>query len=453
MALMDLIRKYSVSGPRYTSYPTAPQWSETQSKDAYRRQLQSGVVGTNEPLALYVHIPFCETLCYYCGCNIHITKDHSRSVSYVDSLLREASEVAKLLGERRALSQISWGGGTPTFLNPDELQKLYLGLRKLFEVETDAEVSLEVDPRVTTDEQLECLRGLGFNRVSMGVQDFNPEVQQAVNRIQPAEMTARMLERARGLGYRGINFDLIYGLPHQTLDTFTRTIEQVVTIRPDRIALYNYARLPSMLKHQVILEKFPMPSADERVEIFSMAFDRLTAAGYHAIGMDHFALADDEMFKAVRNGTLYRNFMGYTVKRGRHMVGLGCSAIGEIGPSYFQNLRGPKEYQLTVEKEGLAAFRGCLLSEDDRRRKWAIEEVMCRFTLDFAAFEREFGEPFDRYFSTELPRLDAFVPDGILGKTSDRYTVTELGRLFVRNVAMVFDAYLKQAKVTFSKTV
>jgi len=451
--LRELIRKYSIAGPRYTSYPTAPQWNEAHGRDAYQAQLHAKVMGENEPVALYIHIPFCEKLCYYCGCNIQITKDHDRSPSYVDALLSEARSVVGFLGKRE-LSQISWGGGTPTFLSCDEIRRLHQGIVDCFGVAAEAEVSIEVDPRVTSDEQLQCLRDLGFNRVSMGVQDFDPKVQKAINREQSRELTQAMLQRCRSLGYTGINFDLIYGLPHQSLGSFEQTVDAVVEIRPDRIALYNYARLPSLLKHQGILEEYPMPSPEERVDIFTMAYDRLTAVGYHAIGMDHFALAEDELYQAIKRGTLYRNFMGYTVKRGKHMIGLGASAIGEIGPSYFQNLRKPQDYQAAVESGQLAAFRGCLLSGDDQRRKWVIQELMCRFELSYSTFETEFGDRFESYFARELPALPGFASDGILELTPRMIRVTPLGRLFVRNVAMVFDAYLQQPKAaTYSKTV
>jgi oxygen-independent coproporphyrinogen-3 oxidase len=452
-ALRGLIEKYSVAGPRYTSYPTAPQWADL-GEEKYQQALQAGYLGDDDPLALYVHIPFCEKLCYYCGCNIQITKDHGRSPSYVDALLAEAKFVSARLGGRKTLSQISWGGGTPTFLNTDEIARLHRGIAASFDISPSAEVSIEVDPRVTSCAQLEILRTLGFNHVSMGVQDFEPQVQKAINREQSREMTEQMLKKCRELGFTGINFDLIYGLPHQSLATFERTITQVAQVRPDRIALYNYARIPSLLKHQTILEEYPMPSAEERVEIFSMAYDRLTAAGYRAIGMDHFALEDDELYRAIEKGTLYRNFMGYSVKRGKNMIGLGASAIGEVGPTFFQNLRKPQDYQAAVESGKLAAFRGCFLSADDLRRKWVIQEIMCRFVLDYATFDTQFNEKFETYFAEELPRLAPFFSDGILVAGERSVRVTDLGRIFIRNVAMVFDAYLKQpGKAAHSKTV
>jgi oxygen-independent coproporphyrinogen III oxidase len=451
MGLESLITKYSTPGPRYTSYPTAPQWTESTGIDAYGEAL--GRIAAEDSVALYVHLPFCEKLCYYCGCNIQITSDRSRSRSYVEQVEVELRKVASLIRGRRTLTQISWGGGTPTFLSVDEIRSLAAATNAVFDTHAEGEVSIEIDPRVTTAEQLRVLRSLGFNRTSLGVQDFDPKVQEAINRIQPAGMTAEILNVCRDLGFEGINFDLIYGLPWQTLSSFESTVDQVLEMRPDRIALYNYARLPSLLKHQVILEKFPMPSADERVQIFTMALGKLTAAGYEAIGMDHFALKEDGLSTALAAGSLYRNFMGYTVKKGKHLIGVGCSAIGEVGGGFFQNLRKPSEYETSIEQRGLATMRGLVLSPDDARRKWVIQSLMCQFRLSSAEFESEFGENLEALFKSELTALNHFFDDGILVQQGDQIAVTELGRLFVRNVAMVFDAYLGEKKATFSQTV
>ncbi len=366
---------------------------------------------------------------------------------------RELDGVARSLGSRRRLTQISLGGGTPTFFTADELVELYRAFEQNFDIASHSDISIEVDPRVTSDEQLVRLRELGFNRISLGVQDFDPKVQEAVNRVQSSEMVAKMLARCRELKYDAINFDFIYGLPHQTFDSFQHTVEEIVRLRPDRIALYNYARLPSLLKHQVVLEQFPMPSAEERVDIFTMAYDTLLGAGYGAIGMDHFALATDELFKALDEGTLYRNFMGYVVKKGTDLLGVGTSAIGEFRDAYFQNLKGAKDYEVGIASYGLATGRGCLLSKDDLRRKWVIQRLMCGLKLEFGEFETQFHASFEEYFATELPLLEGFYLDGILTKGTHSIHVTSLGRLFIRNVAMVFDAYLATKKTTFSQTV
>lgn len=451
MDLKALVAKYSVAGPRYTSYPTAPQWSSAVKEDVYRHRLASRPKG--KTLGVYVHLPFCESLCYYCGCNIQITHDKSRSARYVDHVLRELDAVASALPETVGLSQMSWGGGTPTFLTVSEIEKLFQAIAARFPVTADADVSVEVDPRVTTDAQLETMRRLGFNRVSFGVQDFDPKVQETVHRIQPAAMTERMLAKCRGLGYRGINFDLIYGLPYQTPATFEKTLDRLLEMRPDRIALYNYARLPDMIPHQKILEKHPMPEADERLTLFARAYERLLGAGYVAIGMDHFALADDDLGQAVTNGTLFRNFMGYVVKRSEELLGLGASAIGEVNGAFFQNVKSPKEYEDTVERTGLATLRGLVLSDDDHRRRWIVQGLMCEFDVDFAAYAARFGEDFRQTYAREIERLAPLVADGLLVVDTKRIRVTDLGRLFVRNAAMAFDAYLEQSTLRYSKTV
>jgi oxygen-independent coproporphyrinogen III oxidase len=450
--IQGLARKYSISGPRYTSYPTAPQWNEAVDAEKYRAHLGSVTQGL--PLALYVHIPFCEALCYYCGCNIQITKDHGRSAAYVNSLITEISSVAKALPFRAGLSQISWGGGTPTFLTVFEMEKLYAGIRENFDIQDSAEISIEVDPRVTSEDQLRVLRRLGFNRVSLGVQDFNLEVQKAVNRVQSEAMTEAMLQSCRQLGYSGINFDLIYGLPHQTLQSFQKTVDSVLRIRPDRIALYNYAHLPSLRPHQKILDPLPKPEAEERLEIFTTAYARLISEGYRSIGMDHFALPEDELAIALRKGTLYRNFMGYTVKRGAGLVGIGASAIGEIGGAYFQNIREAKPYEEAIAKTGFGVFRGCTLSTEDHRRQWIIQNLMCRFELSFQEFQEKFGASFENTYPEELSLLKTFEPDGIVKIEERGIHVSETGRLFARNLAMAFDEYLKKpSSASYSKTV
>lgn len=451
--ILALIRRHSQPGPRYTSYPTAPQWVN-QGPEVYREHLRRQRARPRD-LALYFHIPFCESLCYYCGCNIKITKDHSRSQSYVESLLQEMKTSRDLLDGRWPVAQVSWGGGTPTFLTVEEMVRLHRGTQEYFEILPDAEVSIEVDPRVTTREQLKQLRELGFNRISLGVQDFHPATQEAINRKQSVAMTESMLAYCRELGFSGINFDLIYGLPHQTLQTFQHTLSEVVRILPDRIAFYNYAHLPSLIPHQKILDPMPMPGPEERVEIFNLALERLGAAGYRTIGMDHFALETDELFRALQNRSLYRNFMGYTVKKGTDMLGFGTSAIGEIDNAFFQNQKDVRTYQETVGRGEAAAFRGLLLSPDDVVRKAIIQALMCQFTLSYADFDRRFGFSFTQVFQNELSALTPFVDEGSLRLTPEGIEVTEQGRLFVRNIAMNFDAYLKRPGnfTGYSKTV
>lgn len=442
MDLKSLIKKYSQAGPRYTSYPTAPQWSDKAGASEYQRHL-GAQRGADRDLALYFHIPFCESLCYYCGCNIKITKDHGRGDSYVESLLKEMAGVAGLLGKRRRVTQVSWGGGTPTFLSLSQIETLYRGMTEHFEILSDAEVSIEIDPRVTSFEQLALLRRLGFNRVSLGVQDFNLETQKAINRVQSMEMTEAMLAECRRLGFSGINFDLIYGLPHQTLQTFEKTLREIVRIHPDRIAFYNYAHLPQMIPHQKILDPMPMPSPEERVEIFNYALETLKKGGYETIGMDHFAVKSDELYRALERGTLYRNFMGYTVKRGTDMIGFGASAIGEVDNAFFQNVKEVKAYEQAVSEKGIAAFRGIFLSEDDVTRKWLIQSLMCQFKIDSEEFRQRFSRDFEREFAEEISRLEPFLQDKSIIRQGKVLQITDQGRLFLRNIAMVFDAYLK----------
>ncbi|NBT59489.1 oxygen-independent coproporphyrinogen III oxidase, partial [bacterium] len=383
------------------------------------------------------------------------TKDHDRSTTYLDALVREIQEVSRSLGKKRVLSQVSWGGGTPTFLTVSEITKLQKAIVDHFDLATGAEVSIEIDPRVTSDEQLEVLKNVGFNRASLGVQDFNESVQKAVNRIQSAEMTQKMLKNCHALGFSGVNFDLMYGLPLQTLTTFEETIKEVIRIRPDRIALYNYAHLPSLRPHQKILEKMRMPDAEERVSIFSHAYEKLISAGYRSIGMDHFALETDEMYQSLLDGRLYRNFMGYTVKKGAGLLGIGASAIGESPNVYFQNIREAKTYEDRIGNSGLSTLRGCVLSDDDKERKWTIQSLMCQFKLDGREFEARFGKSFETKYQWELSQLGDFFNEGILEGNTHSMKVTGLGRLFVRNVAMLFDAYLRTPNqtATYSKTV
>ena len=453
MDLKSLIHKYSMSGPRYTSYPTAPQWTADVTHDQYESHLGGDQVQDRRNMGLYIHLPFCESLCYFCGCNIQITSDKSRSHPYVNAVTKELSLVSAKLKSRCQLSQIHWGGGTPTFLSLDEIQRLYEVIQQEFDIDPDADISIEVDPRVTSEEQLALLADLGFNRISLGVQDFAHKVQKAINRIQPEEMTRKMLEQCRKLGFKGINFDLIYGLPFQSLSSFEKTIDSVIAMRPSRIALYNYARLPEMLKHQVILEKFPMPEAEERVDIFLMAYEKLSAAGYGAIGMDHFATRDDELFSAIDRGELYRNFMGYVAKKSGDLLGVGVSAIGEVGGGFFQNEKKVQAYEQKIGRGELTTVRGKFLSDDDKQRKWLIQKIMCQFEIPFAGFKKKFGISFEEKFADVLAELPEFESDGILKSVATGYEVTELGRMFVRNVAMKFDAYLQKSPVTYSKTV
>ncbi len=451
MDLRSLIEKYSQPGPRYTSYPTAPQWDCTIGGVEYEAEIRK-LRKDNDGLALYVHIPFCESLCYYCGCNIEVTKNRELEYSYVESCAKEIALISASVDRTQNLNQISWGGGTPTYLSLGGIQKLFHAIMNHFRIQSDAEISIEVDPRVTSTGQLQELRSLGFNRISLGVQDFDSTVQKAVHRVQPPLETKAMLTLCRSLGFRGINFDLIYGLPLQTLESFEKTLQLVIEMGPDRIALYNYAHLPNLIAHQKVLEKYLLPSPSDRVAIFELAYRSLTGCGYHSIGMDHFAKPSDEL--VLCSDALYRNFMGYTIKRSSQLIGIGCSAISEINGCYFQNHRNSSEYQASITQDKLATFRGCSVSDDDQRRKWIIQSLLCGMGISFDSYEEHFGESFENRFGEELKSLKTFEADAVLKLNSRSIQVTPIGKIFVRNIAMVFDAYLsKPSEVRYSKTV
>jgi oxygen-independent coproporphyrinogen-3 oxidase len=451
---VDLLRRYNVPGPRYTSYPTAPVWREGFGPQEYESVLaESREKERPAPLSLYLHLPFCEHLCYFCACTVVISGNHSVEESYLATIEREIAWVSARAGSDRPVIQLHWGGGTPTYFSPERAGRLAGRLREAFRFAPDAEVSVEVDPRVTSREHLAVLREMGFNRVSMGVQDFDPTVQKAVNRIQSAEQTADLVAAARELGYGGINMDLIFGLPHQTPESFARTIDRVLAIGPDRLAVYSYANVPWMKKHQKLLEP-KLPSEREKFEIFRTALSRFTEAGYEYIGMDHFARPDDELSLARRNRTLHRNFQGYTTKAGTDLLGLGMSAIGAIGDAFVQNRRDLPGYRSAVESSGSAAFRGFRLSLDDRLRREIIASMLCHGVVEIPEIEAKYRIRFGEYFADALERLAACAADGLVQISATELTATPLGRVFLRNLAMPFDAYLpaQLEKPVFSRT-
>jgi oxygen-independent coproporphyrinogen-3 oxidase len=452
---LELLSRYNVQGPRYTSYPTAPMWKEDFSAPDYERALQESAAAENpSPLSLYMHLPFCEKLCYFCGCTVVITgRAHSPESPYLDVLEREIDWVAQRAGPTRPMVQLHWGGGTPTYFSPALLERLGRRIFDRFSVAPEAEIGVEVDPRVTTREHLETLARLGFNRLSMGVQDFDPRVQKAINRIQPAADTRRLVDHARELGIPSINVDLIYGLPFQTPESFSRTIDQVLEIGPDRLAVYSYANVPWMKKHQNVL--LPnLPDEKTKFGIFQTALSRFTEAGFEYIGMDHFARPDDELARARRSRTLHRNFQGYTTKAGTDLLGFGMSAIGSVGDSYVQNRRELPEYRRAVEEGGSATFRGFRLSADDRLRRTVIGNLLCHGVVVKREIETAFGIGFDDYFGEAIEKLRPSVEDGLVELSASEIRATPLGRIFLRNLAMCFDAYLTQSaeKPVFSRT-
>jgi oxygen-independent coproporphyrinogen III oxidase len=432
------------NGPRYTSYPTADRFHNEVGDAGYLRALQACRADTPAPLSLYLHIPFCENICYYCGCNKIITKDHSRSAQYVDYLSREMAMVAARLGERRAVMQSHWGGGTPTFLDPDEMRRVMAALHEHFVLLPEGEHSIEIDPRRVTDERMDLLAELGFNRISLGVQDFDPEVQQAVHRVQSYEETRNVVLAARRLGFQSVSVDLIYGLPHQTTARFGATIERVLELRPDRLSVYSYAHLPHVFKPQRRIDAATLPPAAEKLDILVSTIERLTAAGYVYIGMDHFALPDDDLAIAQREGRLQRNFQGYATHAGYDQIGLGVSAIGAVAGHYVQNARTTDAYYSAIDASRLPIVRGLEMSADDHLRKAIIGALMCNGTLDIAAVEAEYDIDFATTFAAELADLDKLAADHLVHRTPERIEITTLGRLLVRRVAMVFDRYLRE---------
>jgi len=450
---LDLLRRYNVPGPRYTSYPTAPAWRETYGASDYATILGERA-SSGAPLSLYVHLPFCERLCYFCGCTVVITGTrHGPEHPYLETLGREIDWVADRAGTGRKVVQLHWGGGTPTYFAPDLLEALGRRILSRFPVAPDAELGVEVDPRVTSRAHLATLARLGFNRLSMGVQDFDPRVQEAINRIQPYAETRSLVEDARALGFPSINMDLIYGLPYQTPESFSTTIDRVLEIGPDRLAVYSYANVPWMKKHQNLLAPH-LPDERGKFEIFRTALERFSEAGYEYIGMDHFARPTDELARARENRTLHRNFQGYTTKAGTDLIGFGMSAIGSVGAAYVQNRRELPLWSESVRRDGTATFRGFRLSKDDLLRRRVIQNLLCHGVILKKEIEREFGIVFDDTFADALSRLEPCAADGLVTLSKAEVRATDLGRVFLRNLAMPFDAYLEAApeKPVFSRT-
>ncbi len=453
---LDLIGRYDQSGPRYTSYPTAVEFHDGFGEPEYRaacaRSNQAG-----RPLSLYFHIPFCDTVCFYCACNKVATKDRSRAQPYLDRVYRELELQASLFGAGRQVEQLHWGGGTPTFISRDQMSELMDNTRRWFDLAADdvGEYSIEIDPREADAETVALLRRLGFNRMSLGVQDFDPRVQKAVNRIQSEAETLAVLEAARAEGFRSISIDLIYGLPHQTVAGFERTLARVVEFAPDRLSVFNYAHLPKRFMPQRRIDEADLPAPQVKLDILQATGQRLGEAGYVYIGMDHFARPDDELALAQQNGTLYRNFQGYSTHADCDLIGIGVTSIGKVDNTYAQNRRTLDEYYADIDAGRLAVFRGIELSRDDEIRRDVITRVICNFSLDYADVERAWGIDFGAYFADALPRLEPMRRDGLLELDAQGIRVLPRGRLLIRNICMVFDAYLdaKQGPVGFSKVI
>jgi oxygen-independent coproporphyrinogen-3 oxidase len=449
-----ILEKYNRPGPRYTSYPTAPVWKDDFGSDDLENYYAQADVGA-APVSLYMHIPFCENLCLFCACNVSIQKNKNVTVPYLEALKREIDHVSSRISKKRGVTQFHWGGGTPTYLTPAQMEDLFGYARERFTFIPDAEIGIEIDPRVTSRAHLESLRRLGFNRLSMGIQDFQPKVQETIHRVQPYEMTRDLILAARELGFESLNVDLIYGLPHQTAESFGSTIDKTLTLAPDRVAMFSYAHVPWLKKQQGSFQTY-LPAGMEKFRIFRTGLEHFLDAGYVYIGMDHFALPGDELAVAQRNRTLHRNFQGYTTKAGADLYGMGVSAISSVAGAYAQNVKEVPAYQDTVASRGIATARGYRLSEDDVLRRAVISRLLCHTVIPKHEIEQQFAISFDEYFAPELEQLQASRDEGLVVLEPSQIRVTPLGRIFIRNVAMVFDRYLREQQMDqrplFSKT-
>ena len=450
----EFLAKYNRPGPRYTSYPTAPVWNDAFGPADLEKVHEEAELART-PVSLYMHIPFCESLCLFCACNVVIQKDKSVAPPYLDVLKQEMKRISRSVSKNRPVVQFHWGGGTPTYLTPEQIEDLFAFTKDHFHFDSDSEIGIEVDPRVTSRQHLETLRKLGFNRLSMGIQDFQAEVQEAIHRIQPYEMTRDLLFAARELGFDSINVDLIYGLPYQTADTFAHTVDQIIGLAPDRIALFSYAHVPWLKKQQGSFAAH-LPEGMQKFDIFRAGLLKFIEAGYLYIGMDHFAKENDELAVSQRNRTLHRNFQGYTTKAGADLYGMGITAISGIQETYAQNHRDLPSWEKSVQERGIATMRGYHLSQDDIIRREVISRLLCHNVIVKDEISEKFGIHFDEYFAPELEHLKAPQEDGLVVINDKEIRTAWLGRIFIRNLAMVFDPYLEKqqlaARPLFSKT-
>jgi oxygen-independent coproporphyrinogen-3 oxidase len=452
---LGLIHRYDRAGPRYTSYPTALELHDGFNDEDYRQHIiKSNTAGG--PLSLYFHIPFCDTVCFYCACNKIVTKNRKHAEPYLENLYKEIAMLGDLFDANRVVNQLHWGGGTPTFLSFEQMQQLMIVTRQHFLLKDDdsGEYSIEVDPRETHSHTIKQLRELGFNRISLGLQDFDPAVQKAVNRIQSEEQTFKVLEDARAEGFRSTNIDLIYGLPLQTVASFANTLDKIIAAAPDRFSIFNYAHMPARFKTQRQINDADMPSAEVKLDILQMVGQKLTSAGYVYIGMDHFAKPDDELAIAQREGKLYRNFQGYSTHSDCDLIGFGITSIGRVGDAYIQNVKELDEYDQLIKQNKLPVYKGVELDFDDKLRRAVITHTICHFELDFSMIEALFSINFAEYFAKELKELAQMQADGLITITASGLQVLPAGRLLIRNVCMVFDKYLAQKNPhQFSKVI
>jgi len=454
---IDVLKKFNQPGPRYTSYPTAPLFSPEFTAEDFKNEIvNTNSEANSSDLSLYFHFPFCESLCYFCGCNMMVSRDRRLIREYNEYLKKEIDLITPIISKRRKVSQMHWGGGTPSYLFPEEIRDIGAFIKSKFDFAEDIEASVEIDPRGLTFEHMQAFREIGFNRTSFGVQDFNLQVQEAINRVQSEEITRQTVEWARELGFKSVNLDLIYGLPFQTINSFAETVEKIIDISPNRIAVFNYAHVPWLKKHQNIIPSEALPSPDERLNIFKMTIEKLMSAGYEYIGLDHFAKPDDELAIAQKNNTLYRNFQGYSTKAGCDVYAFGLSAISQFQNIYAQNLKNLKDYYQRVDSREAATNVGYRMTFDDHVRKETIMQLMCHLEIDKRDIEAKINIDFEDYFTEDIKKLDVFIADGLLESDVDKIKIAGSGILIIRNVAMCFDAYLEKMmkeKPVFSKTV
>ena len=442
---LDLVKKYNVAGPRYTSYPPATKFTDAVTWEQLSAKIEDNNRAPRD-LSVYFHIPFCETLCWFCGCTTVITLNHDKGMAYIEALGREVARLAPMLNKDRKAVQLHFGGGSPTFLRPDEIRRLGEIIHKHFTFSPDIEASVEVDPRRLTREHLVALREIGFNRASMGVQDFNPKVQEAIHRIQPREMTQQTMDWMRELGFGSINLDLIYGLPHQTPETFNETLDTILEMKPDRLAVFSYAHVPWIKPSQKILEQKVLPTPESKLEVLKLVIERLTADNqYVYIGMDHFAKPNDELTIAQKNKNLQRNFQGYSTRAGSDIYAFGMSAVSQTPDVYWQNEKELPKYQAAVDVSNVPLHKAYIVSDEDKIRRETIMRTMCDLSLDFAAMSAKLGINFEQHFAKELAALAPFAADGLVKLKPGGLEVTDAGRLFIRNIAMCFDNTLGAA--------
>lgn len=453
---LDLIKRYDLSGPRYTSYPTALQFDPELSANSL---VDTGMqtTDTDAPLSLYFHIPFCAHVCYYCACNKVITRNRKKAQPYLDTVYKEMAQVSQWYSNDRVVNQLHWGGGTPTFISDDQMVELMTKTREHFNLRDDdkGDYSIEIDPREANPDTIKVLRDIGFNRISLGVQDVHEEVQKAVNRVQPTEQTQAVLDTAREHGFKSINMDLIYGLPHQSEDSFRETLDTVIAMNPDRLSVFNYAHMPDRFRSQKHIDASTLPSPETKLAILENTINTLLNAGYAYIGMDHFAKPDDELALAQQSGQLHRNFQGYTTHADCDLVAMGVSSISQIGRVYYQNEHDIASYTKAVEDRNFAVKRGVVMNDDDVLRGEVIKQLICHFELDTAQIEKRFGINFSDYFAAEQEELAQFAQDGLVTVANGIIRVTPAGRLLIRRICMAFDAYIpkKQATNGFSRII